>query len=373
VGTLRLLESNSGERHEGEVFACAYSSDGAFVLSGGWDGILRLWDATTGESRVAVSASPKPLSCCTCSPDGLRWLAGSMEGILGIWDAVSQQPLQTFVAHTRPISSIAFAPDGQSLVTTGWDRQIIVRKVGNEREGRTLGTHDDIVAGCCFTLDGKQLISWSYDGKVKLWDLQMSRELATFVGHTDRIVCAALSPDGRYLLSGGRDATVRLWDLEQLNEAATVNLGAEVRSCFYLLDGESVVVADAVGRLFLMGMPTFQVQAQLQTPFKIICGALSPSGEQLVVGSEDGLVHFVALEGFESASLIVTATQNVKQEAGLLDRFFGKTRIKRTYSYTCPACRQSVEASALPTQPVPCPRCQRRLRVNSRTPQLQGS
>jgi WD40 repeat protein len=371
VGTLRLLENTSSERHDGEVYSCAYTPDSSFVLSGGWDGVLRLWDAATCVPVTRLPASPKPLSCCATSPDGQQWLTGSMEGILGIWDGVSHQILQSFVAHTRPISAISFSRDGQSLATASWDRQITLRKVGNEREGRNLSAHVDIVAGCRFTIDGKRLISWSYDGTIKIWDRQLLRDVATLTAHKDRVTALSLSPDGRYALSGSRDATVRLWDLNDHVEVATVNLGAEVRACFCLLDGESVVVADAVGRLFLMSSPSFQVQAQIQTPFKVLCGDLAPSGMQLALGGEDGLVHFIALEGFEDASFIIPATPNVRQEAGILDRFLGKTRLTRTWNYTCPACRQQIETTTLPAGPVACPRCSRLLSVHGQAPQLQ--
>ncbi len=370
---LRLLDFTTPARHEGEVYSCAYSPDGSFVLSGGWDGCLRLWDASTGESHLQIPASNKPLSCCTFSPDGMQWLSGSMEGLLTIWDSVAQHPLLSFVAHTRPISSICFAPDGQTYATASWDRQILVRRVDKQREIKPIGQHRDIVAGCRYTPDGKQMVSWSYDGTIIVWDLTFKQEPVPLLGHTDRVVTLALSPDGRFALSGSRDTTIRLWDLEQMSEVATVTLGAEVRGCFYLLDAESVVVADALGRLFLMSVPTFEIQAQLQTSFRVMCGELSPSGMQLALGAEDGGVYFIALDGFEDASLVVTATQNMREEANLFDRFLGKTRLLRTFTFTCPICRHISEATTLPTQPVACPRCQRRLRVHPRVPQLQNS
>ena len=369
---LRLLDDLSVERHEGEIYCCSYTPDGGYVLSAGWDGNLRLWDATTGESRLSLAVSAKPLSSCACSPDGKYWLSGSMEGLMGLWDGVSQRAVLTFLGHTRPVSAIAYAPDGLSLATASWDKQVHLREVGKEREARMLNGHTDIVAGCKFTLDGKQVVSWSYDGTIRLWDVALGHEVARLTGHTDRVVALALSPDGRYALSGGRDATIRLWDLDERAEIATVNLGAEVRGCFYMLDAESVVIADAVGRLFLMAVPTFEVVSQIQTPFRVLCGDLSPTGMQLGLGAEDGLVHFVAIDGFEEASLVVTAVPSMKEQNGLFDRFLGKTRLARTFSYTCPACRQVVEATTLPTTPVPCPRCRRSLRVCPRVPQLQG-
>jgi WD40 repeat protein len=373
VGTLRLLEAAaSNEHHEGEVFACAYSPDGAFVLSGGWDGHLRLWEAGSGAPVVTLQASPRPLSACAVSPDGQQWMSGSMEGLLSVWDAVSHQAVMGFLAHTRPVSGIVFSPDGQLMATSSWDRNVALRRIGREREGRSLGNHVDIVAGCRFTVDGKHLLSWSHDRTLKLWELELGRDIHTFTGHTDRINCASLSPDGRWAVSGGRDATLRLWDLERRVETATVNIGAEVRACFFLLDGESVLVVDAAGRIFLMATPSFEVQVSLQTGLKVMCAEMAPSGMQVALGGEDGRVRLLAIEGLEHSSLIVTATQSVRPTTGLFGRFLGNG-LTRTYQYTCPVCRQTAESSKLPSALVTCSRCRRALRVNQRVQRFQSS
>jgi WD40 repeat protein len=373
VGTLRLLPVEPGtERHQGEVYSCAYAPDGAFVLSAGWDGHLRLHDAAAGQSLTALAASHKPLSCCAFSPDGRQWLSGSMEGLLSFWDGVSGQSQLSFMAHTRPVSAIAFAPDGKSLVTASWDRLVAVRKAGKEREGRNLQGHLDIVAGARFTFDGQHVVSWSYDGTIKFWDLNLFKDIATLEGHTDRVTTTAFSPDGRSLLSGGRDGMARLWDLDTRQEVAAINVGAEVRACFCLPDNETAAVLDATGRVFLFSRPNFQVQDQLKMPAQTVSADLSPAGTQLAVGCEDGGVYFVALEGFEESSLVVTATQTMKEQATFLDRMFGTTRVAKLFAYRCPACLQTVESSSLPSRPVACPKCRRQLRVNARTPVLQG-
>jgi WD40 repeat protein len=369
VATLKLLEPAApAEKHEGEVFCCAYTADGALVLSAGWDGHLRVWDATNGAHLLGVPVSNKPLSCCAFSPDGQQWLAGSMEGLLSVWDAVSYQMLHTFVAHTRPISAIVFSPDGKQLATASWDRQIVLRQVGQEREGRVLAGHRDIVGGVRFTSDSRLLVSWSHDGTVRLWEVDVAREVCTFGGHADRVTALALSPDNRWAVSGGRDGVLQLWDLEQQAQAGSLSLGSEIRACVFLLDGESVALADARGMLTLLTVPSFEVHAQVETAVRALCAELAPSGAQLALGGEDGRVHFAGLEGFEDAWLVVQATPALKQTTSLLGRFLGKTKVTRTFQYTCPACRQQAEVSTLPTQPVPCRRCQRLLRVHGRVP-----
>jgi WD40 repeat protein len=373
VVTLRLLERSASveQHHDGEVYDCAYTPDGSLILTVGWDGMLRVWDAATGELRVVLPASPKPLSSCASAPNGHQWLTGSMEGLLGLWDGVSQQQLYSFVAHTRPISAICYSPDGQLLATASWDRQVIVRKVGKEQEGRSLLGHQDIVAGCCFTVDSKRLVSWSHDATIRIWDLSVCREVTCFTGHTERVICVSPSADGRYVISGSRDTTLRLWDLDSLQEVATVNIGVEIRLCLFLLDAESVVVADAAGRLFLMTVPDFQVLAQLQMPFKVMCGKLSPSGLQLALGTEEGQIHLLAIDGQENAYLVVNPTRSLKERTTILGRFFGTSQMQPIFHYQCPVCRHPIESDTLPTAPVACPCCHRWLRVNNRLALLQ--
>ena len=103
VASLRLISGPETGKHDGEVLACAYTPDGSFVLSAGWDGHLRLWEASSGARLTALRVGPKPVSACAVSTDGKRWLSGSMEGMVATWDAHSHQMLGLSVVHTRPV------------------------------------------------------------------------------------------------------------------------------------------------------------------------------------------------------------------------------------------------------------------------------
>jgi WD40 repeat protein len=369
--TLRVRGAGTGEGHGGEVFSCVWTADGAFVLSAGWDGFLRLWMTANGQPVSALQASAKPLSCCALTPNGASWVSASMDGTLSWWDAMSHQLKMNFLAHIRPISAIQFSPDGRSLATASWDRKLMVRKVGKEREGQSLHGHHDIVSGCRWFPDGKQLLSCSHDGTLRLWDAASGGELACFRGHAGRVTAACVSGDGRWAISVGRDGTIKVWDVPRRAEVRSVRMDAEVRGCWCLLDGESAVTIAADGWMALWSLPEFEVQAELSSDIRAMCGELSPSGTEIVLGSEDGRVHFVSIGGMEGVPILVTPTQMLKPKPGVLGRFLGTEARRKVYQYTCPACRHTEEVANLPSKTIPCPTCKRLLRVSSEVRQLQ--
>lgn len=361
------------EGHEGEVYACTYSPDGSLILSAGWDGFLRIWDASTGRHLSAFQAGPKPLSCCAFAPDGQSYLSGSMEGVLSFWNASTQELQKSLVAHTRPISAILYSPNQQQLLTSSWDRKIILRKVGKEAEGASLSGHHDIVAGCRFSADGHQLLSWSHDGTIRWWKLDASVPPSVLVGHDDRITAGALSEDGNWAVTGGRDGVIKLWDMQNLVEANSVILADEVRGLLFLLDGMSLVVVTAGGGMLLLSIPNFEVLFEMALNIRVMSCELAPSGKQVALGGEDGRVHLMAVEGVENAPLLVTAALTQKRHASMLDRMMGKSKLMNVYLLTCPSCRHETELPSLPGKPFTCPACQQALRVNSRVKQMVGS
>jgi WD40 repeat protein len=368
VATLRLQAAAAeAGNHGGEVFACTFSPDGSFVLSGGWDGHLRLWEAEGGAQVAALRVSPKPVSACAVSPDARQWLSGSLDGILAHWDATTRHRLSVFVPNGRPLSALVYSSDGRLLAGASWDGNLALWSAGSDRDGgRPLAGHTDIVSGCRFTPCGQKLVSWSYDGTVRIWETATARPVVTLNGHTDRILAGAVSPDGRWAATGGRDKLLKLWDLQEQTLAGSLALPAEVRGCFFLLDGQTLGAVDTSGRLTLHAVPDLTERAQLLTHVPVQCAQMASTGDRIALGCDTGHVRLVRIEGFDEAPLPVTARQKLRRTATTFQRLFGRSTVTYAYASTCPACRQAVE---LPDgnreRTSPCPHCHRPLRVSS--------
>jgi WD40 repeat protein len=363
---LAVAQSPGG--HGGEVFSCTYTPDGTQVLSGGWDGHLRLWEAKSGAHLTGFKAGDKAISACAVSPDNLRWFSGSLDGMLSTWDPMNQQRVSVFLAHTRPISSIVFDPEGQVIATSSWDRSVSLWRMTRERESRQLSGHQDIVAGCRFTPDGKSVLSWSHDGSLRLWDAVQAKQSGQLPGHEHKISAAAISPEGRFAASAARDGVLRLWDLGARAELAACNLKYEARSLFFLLDGESLVSVEANGRVAILSTPQLSELGELNIRLPLQCAALAPGGEQIALGCDDGKLRFLFVEGLEDSAFYVTATRTSHRTTTVLGRFFGKTQIRHAYTCICPVCRNSFQLPDDSTQKSRhCPNCKRRLRLNAAT------
>jgi WD40 repeat protein len=370
VPTLELLPSDglAPADKAGEVFALAFTQDGAFALSGGWDGYLRLWEVDSGHALASFQAATKPLSACAISPDAKHWLSGSMDGVLGLWDPVSHAQTTQFLAHTRPVAAITFAPDCQTIATAGWDRKLTVRPVAHLREGQTLSGHADLVTGCRYLPDSSQLVSWSHDATVRVWDLATGEEACRLSGHGDRVNAAAVSPDGKWIASAARDQELKLWDWREKREVGNTTVNAEPRALFFLPDGSTLIAVDAEGWLTLYSVPDLKGQEEVETELPVQCAELAPSGGKIGLGCTDGRVRFVKVGGVELAPLMATATPTTREIASPLSFLFGKKNIRRVYACICPACNQPFEREALPGKPAPCPRCRRTLRFYNAPP-----
>ena len=209
--------------HSDEVRAVAFSPQGYLrggvgsnqaghqLASGSYDGTLRLWSLTSGDSTVLATGSP--IAAIAFSPDGQTLASGHQDGTLGLWNRASQTQVRSLPSQGQAIRSIAFSPDGRTLASGGDDQTL---RLWDWRIGQlnwAFKGHSSWISNVAFSPDGRTLASASEDQSVRLWDSQTPQALRVLRGHNSGVWSVALHPQGQYLVSGGQDRQVRLWSL----------------------------------------------------------------------------------------------------------------------------------------------------------------
>src|SRR5690606_28836149 len=72
--------------HTNAVSSVAYSPDGKYIASGGWDGSLILWHVETGAQIRSMNGHVDNISSIAFSLDGKYIASGSVDETVRLWD-----------------------------------------------------------------------------------------------------------------------------------------------------------------------------------------------------------------------------------------------------------------------------------------------
>ncbi len=229
-----------GTGHVSAVTAIAFcrKRDSNFLISGGADKLLRVWDMSNiGDSKgpitlPAISAIPaheKDINAVCVAPNDQFVASGSQDKTIKVWKLPDLTPVHVFRGHKRGIWSVAFSPVDQALVSASGDKTI---KLWNLKDGsclRTFEGHVSSVLRVNFLSAGAQIMSSGADGLMKLWNIRTAEAIATFDAHEDKVWALALGSDhGDIAASGGSDGSIAIW--RDCTEADRANAAKEAEA-----------------------------------------------------------------------------------------------------------------------------------------------
>lgn len=268
------------------------SSDGKQIVSGSWDGTLKIWDADNGNEIRTLSGHQDRVQSVCFSPDGRLIASGSYDKTIKIWDATSGTEMQTLSGHQNTVQSICFSPDGKQIASGSWDNTIKIWYVGSDVEPRTLIGHQNYVLSVCFSSDGRRIISGSQDKTIKIWDADSQSNLRTLSGHQGIVYSVYFSPDNSRIISGSADGTVKIWDAYNNIEPVTISKNqGYVRSVCFSPDGRQIAAGSDNGLIVLFDAENgtiLRTSSGHESNVTSVC--FSPNGKWIISGYRDNTI-----------------------------------------------------------------------------------
>ncbi|MCQ3932051.1 MAG: hypothetical protein DPW16_16495 [Chloroflexi bacterium] len=170
AGAIAIWEADSDAppsifyQHGESVTSMAWSPDSKYIGTTA-DGILKIWDVSTGEILIETSG----LRDIAWNPDGAMVAVGGGSGIIRIIDVHSGESLRLLQTHQSDLFALAWNPDGTSLASAHADGTIVVWDLESERAIDILQGHADIVTALDWDQMGDRLVSASIDGTIRIW------------------------------------------------------------------------------------------------------------------------------------------------------------------------------------------------------------
>jgi WD40 repeat protein len=259
-GVIKIWDAVTGqeirtlEGHPGTVHYVAFSPGGQLGAAEA-DGSITLWNPNTGKLLNTLRGHAREVLCVTFTSDGriLASSGGPLEGEatspcdVRLWDVSSGREITQLAGPAAFVRRLGFHPDAKLLAGGSTEHAIHIWDVTTGQEKHVLRGHTKRIAEVAFSPDGRRLVSASQDHSFKIWDPETTQELMTFPAHAVAVLSVAFSPDGQRLASAGYDHVIKLWSTQPLTPEAVEQ--REARSLVQFLLTQTLSEEEVLTRL----------------------------------------------------------------------------------------------------------------------------
>jgi WD40 repeat protein len=292
--------------HPASVTATAWSPCGAWVATATTNGVVRIWNSTSGQILWKLSRHKQPVTSVGWSFDGQWFLSSSWDSRVVVWNATSWKATKTFKQHQGAVTSAVWHPSELLVASGSWDRSVLVWQAPSGSVVANLTGHAGWVRAVEWAPEGKRLASASLDHSLIVWSVKTGE---VWKNLTDLdIESISWSPHRRLLAVAAVDAVA--YDLGSLSTVGVYSAGRGsgfARVVKWEKGGKWLAVGTDEGVLQLWDASKELLEGWVihSSPVEVHSISWSPSGESLIAG-------FAAVD-LQSAGYAVIVTRDFTQ------------------------------------------------------------
>jgi WD40 repeat protein len=181
------------EQHKDVVYRVAWSPDGKYIASTGYDGDVKIWEALSGRDLSAYHRHVGQVLALGWSPNGKLLASGGTNASLQIWEALSGRLVHTCSRSGTQIRSLSWSPDGKHLVSGGAKDKVHIWDVDTGQQIFVYSGHEPPASPPATITD------------------PYSNYSTPVVHPPVEISAVAWSPDGDWIVSGDTAGSMHVW------------------------------------------------------------------------------------------------------------------------------------------------------------------
>ncbi|KAF7347597.1 U3 small nucleolar RNA-associated protein [Mycena venus] len=235
------------------------SQDGKWLISGGRDSVVLVWDLSPMQQSNAKGAKGKgkataptlaktvpilerveavgllrpdeDLTGSSSAADKLRFYTGGENGVVKIWDAREGNVLFTLGGDQNKISDdqetqrqivdVIYLPATSSIISVHADQNIMFHSLSTHSLTRQLiGFNDEIVDAKFLSSPAQRdshLALATNSSLIRIYSIS-DFDARLLEGHTEIVLCVDTGANGTVLASGSKDKSARIWAPLKLND-----------------------------------------------------------------------------------------------------------------------------------------------------------
>ncbi|KAE9385835.1 WD40 repeat-like protein [Gymnopus androsaceus JB14] len=290
------------------LLSVKFLPDNMHVVSGGEDGIVRIWDIKAGRQIVELKGHNDWTRSVAASKHQKYIASGSDDKTALIWSGETYQRIKE-LPHDSEVLAIAFSPDENWLVTGSKNGKVRLWNLDTEQvEGVVILCHTNRVNSVDVSSDGQYILSASTDCTVHLWSVHTQQEIKLHKGPI--WLFASFSSDGQRVAFGIRGGNIVLWDWNQDKEVHLQNNKEDIPAIigveFSPDDRYIASIPQDIPKFQLWDVETKQEFGSempfLQHSAKVYSVAFSPNNKYIVSSCKNGTIKIwdmVAIEEYK--------------------------------------------------------------------------